>query len=178
MESPWWKSSFLASGSKKPTECPTTDLTRPILFTNFKEHHERHARRDRLKSVYELTAKPAMMQRYAEKEVVLSNAITYSHDKKRCSFQQYVDSDMQVPDLHTALSMDAKTTWYLCGDNFWNDVLEHYWRPTWIAGAEEGRGSLAFGVGRTGVLWHVRAVFFGSILRGCFPPSEMDQILS
>lgn len=55
---------------------------------------------------------------------------------------------MAVPPLETALRMNAGETWYLCGDNFWGEILAEYKRPGWLPGASNG--SLAFGVGRTG----------------------------
>ena len=56
---------------------------------------------------------------------------------------------MSVPTLEEALNKDASTTWYLCGDNFWDEILDKYLRPIeFLPNAHNG--SLAFGVGRTG----------------------------
>merc|ERR1712070_1226657 len=57
------------------------DWTKPMMFTGWSEIFNKKAT--------ELTSKQAMLRQYGEREVILSNAITYSHDKKYCSFAEY-----------------------------------------------------------------------------------------
>eukprot|EP00392_Amoebophrya_sp_AT5.2_P004474 g4482.t1 len=136
------------------------DYSEPMMFTNWRLN----------KHLQRRTQKANMLREFGEKEVILSNAVTYSHEKKRVSFSEYVRSfDIAKelgPQTKAATSevggplpngvlqkalqkaKNATDTWYLCGDNFWNELLDEYVRPQWLPNA--ATGALAFGVGGTG----------------------------
>jgi hypothetical protein len=56
------------------------DWDQPIVFTNYDGNRE----------IVELTKRKRMLEDYGGKKVILSNSITYSHDKRETSFREYV----------------------------------------------------------------------------------------
>ncbi|CAD7957586.1 unnamed protein product [Amoebophrya sp. A25] len=132
-----WERIDVTSSAFRPQHL---DWSKPMMFTNWHMNAE----------LQERTRKENMLQEFGNKTVILSNAVTYSHEKKRCSFAEYVEdfSIANLASLQSALSRNATDTWYLCGDNFWDELLNMYVRPEWLPGAASG--SLAFGVGGTG----------------------------
>ncbi|CAD7964430.1 unnamed protein product [Amoebophrya sp. A120] len=111
---------------------------KPYMFTNYRLNHALKAK----------TQKHRMLREFGDKQVILSNAVTYSHDKKYMSFAEYLKTFERLPSLDHELQKNASTTWYLCGDNFWPELLDEYVRPSWLPNSEHG--ALAFGIGRTG----------------------------
>lgn len=113
----------------------------PWVFTRVNDNL--HLRRNGPRSC----GKAGMLRRHGDRQVVLSNAITHSHGRNYKSLTQYMSEDMVPPTTQEELlAMNASDTWYLCGDNFWDEILDAYDRPKLLGGE---RGAVAFGLGRT-----------------------------
>mgnify|MGYP006150133189 CR=1 FL=1 len=108
----------------------------------------------------------SLLNTLQNEEVTLSNAITHSHGKNTVSFPKYLNDIMRPPDLETALTRDARVTWYAFGDNYWPIVYE-YPRPE-VYGMDHRNGALSFGVGQTGsgVPFHTHGPVMTEVFHG------------
>jgi len=115
---------------------------RPWLFVGLTEN-------SRLREISGPCGRARMLQKFGNREVILSSMVSFSHGRKAKSFAEYVAEDMLPPPFVTALEdgLNASSSWYLCGDNFWDEILDEYDRPRILGG---DLAALSFGIGRTG----------------------------
>lgn len=105
------------------------------------------------------TGKASMLHRFGSRMTVVSDSVAQSYGRKTIRFSDYVATWMQPPrNLSEALLTEAGKTWYLCNDNFWEELLSQYQRPPMLRRGHKlvgsrissQAGSLSFGVGRSG----------------------------
>ena len=105
------------------------DWGTPMMFTGWSEIYNQ--------KILQLTKFENLFRKYRKTPVILSNAITYSHDKKKCTFEEYLQEDMHM--LNLPIDM---TTW----KHIWEQQL--HGAPRWWNGgngnstttAEDGDG--------------------------------------
>lgn len=111
-------------------------------------------------------AKDALLSRWAETEITLSTANTFSHDKTYLSFGQYISDYVSYPQDE---DISGKDTLLFFGDNNyteWEELFSKYTLPPLIPpGAQT---SLSFGVGgpNSGVPFHVHGAGFSESIIG------------
>jgi len=113
-----------------------TDWSMPLVITNMTLNQH----------LIDFASKRNMLERYADKEVVLSNSVSSAHGRKTVKFSEYVEYIGTKEPLENVLQREANYTWYLCGDNWWPEMIKEYKMPKWLPGVEI-RTSLSFGLG-------------------------------
>eukprot|EP00038_Savillea_parva_P025495 m.47944 g.47944 ORF g.47944 m.47944 type:complete len:351 (+) comp6942_c0_seq2:151-1203(+) len=106
-----------------------------------------------------------LLRRFGHKNVTLASANSHSYDKRSVLFETYVNSMLEPMDL----SAVARDTFYLFGDNDYNDWVnftDHYARPVW--GYPDRDPFFSFGVGGSGsgVPFHTHGAVFAEVLWG------------
>jgi len=114
---------------------PDTNWNEPLVITNMTTNAH----------LVEVCAKHRLLEQFGDKTVVLSNSVTYAHERKKIRFRDYVDSMQNKLPLEDMLVRNASDTWYLCGDNWWPQLVDAYVKPTWIP--MEQPPSVSFGIG-------------------------------
>jgi hypothetical protein len=108
-----------------------------------------------------------LLEHFGNHSVTLSSANRNSYDKLETPLRVYLDRQkhMRPQPLHA----DGASTWYHFGDNKheeWNDVFQHYERPTKYTFGPHT--SLSFGIGPagSGVPFHTHGHVFNEVLYG------------
>jgi hypothetical protein len=111
----------------------------------------------------QLCEKEHLTEYYGSRQVILSTANSFSHNKLSTSLSDYLNNMMHAQDL----SIDGATTYLLFGDNSdedWKDLLDHYKKPKY----PYPEGSLSWGIAGsgTGVPFHHHGAVFNEVIHG------------
>eukprot|EP00397_Hematodinium_sp_SG-2012_P057491 GEMP01071935.1.p1 GENE.GEMP01071935.1~~GEMP01071935.1.p1 ORF type:complete len:288 (-),score=34.63 GEMP01071935.1:290-1153(-) len=118
---------------------PQTNWDQPLVITNMTVNAH----------LIEVCAKDRLLEKFGSYDVVLSNSVAHAYERKTVKFRDYVENMQVRRPLEDLLARDANSTWYLCGDNWWPDLVSRYIKPSWVPGVEI-RSSLSFGLGGSG----------------------------
>eukprot|EP00388_Colpodella_angusta_P017406 GDKJ01043014.1.p1 GENE.GDKJ01043014.1~~GDKJ01043014.1.p1 ORF type:complete len:290 (-),score=30.52 GDKJ01043014.1:23-892(-) len=131
--------------------------TEPIIFRGLTDSS----------SFRDLTRKSQLLRTYGEREVILSTANQFSHNKVKTSFADYITQHVSGdrPSLEDLRKKSASEVFYKFGDNYWNELLNKYHRPDWYHGQT---GALSFGIGGSGsgVPFHIHGPVFAEVFHG------------
>uniref|UniRef100_A0A0G4FXV4 JmjC domain-containing protein n=1 Tax=Chromera velia CCMP2878 TaxID=1169474 RepID=A0A0G4FXV4_9ALVE len=156
-----------------PHHPPSTPVVFSVSPPKLLEGEENGAS-SKLPSFSDLTKKESLLKKYGDVEVILSTANTFSHEKVKKSFREYVDVHVSAEAkrgkeglVDSLLNTPATDVLYKFGDNYmgWEDLLGKYERPQLYGGQE---GALSFGVGGSGsgVPFHEHGAVFAEVFHG------------
>ncbi|CUG91553.1 Hypothetical protein, putative [Bodo saltans] len=114
-----------------------------------------------------MTQRQYLLDHFGNHSITLSSANRNSYDKKEVAVHHYLDRRrmMKPQTLHT----DGASTWYHFGDNKhdqWEDVFQHYTRPTEYTFGQYSSLSFGLGPAGSGVPFHTHGHVFNEVIYG------------